>query len=220
MNTTNKYSYPGYYNINCGTLARNCTSGCCTSTGSCAITNTTCAHKYGDFVSNSSKYTFNAYYHLNCTNTARNCSSGCCTLGGNCATSNLSCYYEYSDYSTGRYSYSLTNSTNTVNVSGPVGAIAGGVVGGLVALIVFIGLIVWCKRKNRNLGLNKNNITSSIGFGNGGTTIIMTNNNPQPVYGMNNGMQPSMNSMQPPMNPMNPPMNVPTNFTQPFQPAY
>jgi hypothetical protein len=111
----------------------------------------------------------------------------------------------------------LTNSTNTVNVSGPVAGIAGGVVGGVVALIVIIGLIIWWKRRNQNLTMTKNGITTSVGFGNGGTTIIMTNNNPQPVYGMNNNMQPPMN----PMNPMNPPMmSGPTNFAQPFQPAY
>lgn len=47
-------------------------------------------------------------------------------------------------------------------------------------------------------------MNTNAGMGNGGTTILMTNNTPQPVYGMNQSMGPMM---QP-------------NYSQPFQPVY
>ena len=150
-----------------------------------------------------------------------------------CATSSISCYYEYQDYYTNptKYSYSSTLSnftTTSVTDAGYVGAIVGGVVGGVVALIVIIGLIFWWKRRNQQFSVTKNGITSSVEFGNGGTTIFMTNNNPQPVYGMNQPMNQSMNPLNPSMNQMNPMnpsmnpsmMNGPNNFAQPFQPSF
>lgn len=53
--------------------------------------------------------------------------------------------YEYADYRTPmKYSYGGSAVTATISV----GPIAGGIIGGVVALIVIIGLICWYKKSN------------------------------------------------------------------------
>lgn len=44
------------YNINCNSNARNCSSGCCTSGGSCALSYQNCQYRYSDY--STSRYTF------------------------------------------------------------------------------------------------------------------------------------------------------------------
>ena len=133
------------YHIWCNADARSCGSGCCTLTGACATSMGECFAQYLDYASPtpSDKYSYPGYNNLQCNANSRGCSLGCCKTNGDCATSSSECQYEYSDFRTSmKYSYG-GSAVATISV----GPIAGGIIGGVVALVVIIGLIYWYKNK-------------------------------------------------------------------------
>ncbi len=192
-----------YYNANCNTASRNCVSGCCTNYGYCATISSECLYPYSDRYTNSSKYYYPGQYaDPTCNSLSRTCSTGCCTSSGKCASNTYDCLYYYSDFYTNSSKYYLPVYTQTTN-SAPGnanGAAIGGPVGGVVLFIILITLIIWCKKK-KAADLIAQNSLNTTRTENNGTTILMTNNHPQPVYGMNQ------------------PMVQPT-YTQPYQPIY
>jgi hypothetical protein len=108
-----------------------------------------------------------------------------------------------------------------------VGTLAGGITGGVVLLIILIVFgIRYCRARANQQALANNPFYKNQSNLNG-STIIMTNT-PQPVYGMNQPMQPMMQPpmqpmMQPPMQPMmQPPMQpmMQPAYPQPFQPGF
>ena len=113
--------------------------------GNCADSVTNCAWQYLNYSypDLTGKYSYPGYHSLQCNALSRNCGSGCCKSNGDCATSSSECQFEYADYRTStKYSY---GSSAVATIS--VGPIAGGIIGGVVARVVIIGIIIWYKKK-------------------------------------------------------------------------
>lgn len=197
-----------YYNSNCAFTARNCGSGCCNLSGNCALSPTLCKYKYTDFYSNTTKYYYNGTVSAMCSSTATKCSSGCCTGSGSCATSMSTCTYPYADFYSNSTKYSFTSySSNSTTTSSNVGVIIGPVVGGVAVLLIIFGAIMGYRRRQARLQ-QLQGINQTMNANGTGTTIIMTNNTPQPVYGMSQ-----------PMAPYSQPMPINQPYAPAFQPA-
>jgi hypothetical protein len=181
--------------------------------------------------SDPSKYYYSGYAHSRCNTTAKNCSTGCCTTLGSCAANTSNCVNYYTDFYSNPTKYYLLNTTSlssstTQSRDDPniVGSLAGGITGGFVLLILLIVFgIKYCRGRANQQALANNPFYKNQSNLNG-STIIMTNT-PQPVYGMNQPMQPMMQPpmmqppmMQPPM--MQPPMMQPPMMQPMMQPAY
>ncbi len=119
--------------------------------------------------------------HIRCNAQSKNCRSGCCKSDGNCAKSYFyECYYPYDDFTDSNHlfynsdKYCFENDNSCEKKADPVSltAIIAGGVGGFIALMIIIGIIIYCCKRKNNVDGQAVHDLSGINPG-GSHTIVM-----------------------------------------------